>query len=1441
MHTSVRLICLFACLGLHAVAAQSERYTIPLLVSAPTTGAPQGVLRILNGTDDSGTVAIYAISDAGTRSGPANFTLNASAAVQLTAEDLQSGNATLGLTGGIGTSVGDARLEIETDLSIVPLAFVRAADGTLSAMHDTVRAASVDGSDEYTYEVPVFNPSSEVTQVSRLRLINPGDAAAAVTISGRDDIGAAATGGDVTLTLSAGGAQTLTAQQLEAGDTAITGQLGAGTGKWRLTVSSDRLLQVLNIVAATAGYWNNLSTTAVPGAAPADLELLNERFVGSVVVFLTGGNRYTLDAQTGERFTETTETNGVTETDAGDYGYRGIGPEAGQLTLTYDDGDECGINLYFASRTNGWFASRCTGSDATDGTWSGGSWLVEVEEEDDGVAEVVDTTYGVDDALPGVPTSGVFTPANTGGGSRITATADGTTITLDEGGYFELSNGTRYTCATADGCTIVNGTVTAGTVTGSAPGSGEMDRFPTFRTATGPGNQSYTVGTAIATLALPEATGGNGTLTYSLLPTVPGLSFNATVRQLTGTPSTAGTYTMRYAVRDEDGDTDTLGFTITVEDDGVAEVVDTTYGVDDALPGVPTSGVFTPANTGGGSRITATADGTTITLDEGGYFELSNGTRYTCATADGCTIVNGTVTAGTVTGSAPGSGEMDRFPTFRTATGPGNQSYTVGTAIATLALPEATGGNGTLTYSLLPTVPGLSFNATVRQLTGTPSTAGTYTMRYAVRDEDGDTDTLGFTITVEAAGDSAEMGTVAVALSGCADGRYVADPGGNPGLVGDCRALVGFATALAEGVELPDNHILHQWGSGEQVRIDRWSGIGVSGGRVTQIRLGLRQLRGAIPPEIGELTALQHLNLGLNQLTGGIPPSIGNLTNLLELYLYANRLSGAIPPEIGQLTNLRRLILNFNQFTGTIPTELGRLNALQILGLGSNRLTGSIPAELGGLTSLVQLSLDGNELTGSISPELGRLAALEFLNLAGNGLSGAVPGELGALTNLNLLDLSSNELTDIAMLAANARWGASVRVDVSGNPLNDAAFATHIPALKGLGVSVNHDVRLVDEFPDSRLVQIHNDNVIVMQLDGGLTSPSTYISLTAYATDFFGWFEDEFDYLLFVSNLSSLERQSNFGYAGIYHPVMNDTEGIGLSRFQDSRYGSAGRLRGVVHFPFNTALRSGPSLHELLHAWANHTVPTAVRAHWGFSSANGQLGGFDIANLVDLGDGRWSAGNFGTFANYGNGVPYSPIELYFAGLVPREEVPDLWIAEDGQWLLDERGEPARTAEGDHIFIADNVRTLSIADIVAEHGERDPPLTERPHQRAAVILLVDDDHLLTADVLQTTSEHATWLSLQGNDEVTSFNYFEATGGRGTLTLAGLSELRKSEAAAPANLPASFGVVPPPRMTSFDELCGSFQSTGLGDEILAVQTHRRGSDSLMRDRHGCPLFP
>ena len=81
-------------------------------------------------------------------------------------------------------------------------------------------------------------------------------------------------------------------------------------------------------------------------------------------------------------------------------------------------------------------------------------------------------------------------------------------------------------------------------------------------------DQVYTVGTEVA-LALPSATGGEGRLTYTLQPRVPGLVFDINRRMLTGTPTAEGTYAMTYRVTDEDDnigddDADVLTFVVTI-------------------------------------------------------------------------------------------------------------------------------------------------------------------------------------------------------------------------------------------------------------------------------------------------------------------------------------------------------------------------------------------------------------------------------------------------------------------------------------------------------------------------------------------------------------------------------------------------------------------------------------------------------------------------------------------------------------------------------------------------------------------------------------------------------------------------------------------------------------------------------------------------------------
>ena len=223
---------------------------------------------------------------------------------------------------------------------------------------------------------------------------------------------------------------------------------------------------------------------------------------------------------------------------------------------------------------------------------------------------------------------------------------------------------------------------------------------------------------------------------------------------------------------------------------------------------------------------------------------------------------------------------------------------------------------------------------------------------------------------------------------------------------GDREALV----ALYNVTDGPNWHENTNWLTEEDIAT--WYGVSVKNGRVTSLNLWVNKLNGEIPPELGQLTALETLDLSWNNdLTGPIPQELGQLTNLRALELDINDLNGPIPTELVKLTNLTSLNLANNELTGAIPPELGQLTNLEKLILDGNRLTGPIPPELGQLSSLNTLWLNANPLGGGIPPELGQLANLTSLNLAYNELTGAIPPELGQLTRLQSLELGVNLIT----------------------------------------------------------------------------------------------------------------------------------------------------------------------------------------------------------------------------------------------------------------------------------------------------------------------------------------------------------------------------------------------------------------------------------------------
>ena len=160
--------------------------------------------------------------------------------------------------------------------------------------------------------------------------------------------------------------------------------------------------------------------------------------------------------------------------------------------------------------------------------------------------------------------------------------------------------------------------------------------------------------------------------------------------------------------------------------------------------------------------------------------------------------------------------------------------------------------------------------------------------------------------------------------------------------------------------------------------LGQWYGVETdSTGRVTSIRLGGNNLVGTLPPEIGDLAALDTLDLYDNEgITGPLPPEIGKATRLRDLNLGELQLIGPIPTTLAKLVDLRRLNLEYNWFDGPIPSELGMLRKLEFLNLFSNTLTGGVPAELASIQTLVWLFVDDNYLSGVIPSAFTRLENL---------------------------------------------------------------------------------------------------------------------------------------------------------------------------------------------------------------------------------------------------------------------------------------------------------------------------------------------------------------------------------------------------------------------------------------------------------------------------------
>ncbi|MEE1943797.1 putative Ig domain-containing protein [Pedobacter sp. KR3-3] len=247
-----------------------------------------------------------------------------------------------------------------------------------------------------------------------------------------------------------------------------------------------------------------------------------------------------------------------------------------------------------------------------------------------------------------------------------------------------------------------------------------------------------TVGTSYPTQILLPATGGTTPYTYSVSNLPPGLNFNPTTREITGTPTTAGTYTLTLNASDADGKTATANYTIKVVDPLVLPaktLADGNVGV-----AYPTETI--PAATGGTGPYTYVASNLPPGLSFNPATRQITGTPTQSGNYSiGVTVTDGTGKTATNTYPVKVIGALS-LPTATLANG------TVGVPYPTQTLPAVSGGTAPYTYVATNLPPGLSFNTTTREITGTPTQGGTYTLSLTATDANGNKVNTDYTITV---------------------------------------------------------------------------------------------------------------------------------------------------------------------------------------------------------------------------------------------------------------------------------------------------------------------------------------------------------------------------------------------------------------------------------------------------------------------------------------------------------------------------------------------------------------------------------------------------------------------------------------------------------------------------------------------------------------------
>ena len=293
---------------------------------------------------------------------------------------------------------------------------------------------------------------------------------------------------------------------------------------------------------------------------------------------------------------------------------------------------------------------------------------------------------------------------------------------------------------------------------------------PSFAQTTG--SVTWTRNRPIAAYTVNAATGGDGTLSYSAAfsPSPSGLSFNASMLQISGTPThAASTVTATVTVRDDEGtpsdltddDTATFTLTITLEDDSTPSFASTSGSASFTIgkANITVRVHELPALTGGNgalsytdtlptglvytSRGTMDSHGGTVNATDGNTLTAGGPTNYTITARDR----DGSAATYTLAVTV----ERDETPSYAGGNALADRTFIKDTAISSSVAPA--GGNAPVECAIASGTLPSNVTLTGCLLTGTPNVVLAHPSSASIRatDRDGSTATsASFTMTVTA-------------------------------------------------------------------------------------------------------------------------------------------------------------------------------------------------------------------------------------------------------------------------------------------------------------------------------------------------------------------------------------------------------------------------------------------------------------------------------------------------------------------------------------------------------------------------------------------------------------------------------------------------------------------------------------------------------------------